>query len=210
MKTEADAGGTRCDVAFANVRASVDPERRFPRNVFVENWSDFLFFDADWMTASDLVEHVQAFLAIDGARCACLWKLDGSEDAGDVRFCVNAHTTRDEYHALLGGTTPGYGWLDAMERLACASDVGEWCMYCEPNNEIAVVGLRGGDAARRYASATARVHAEPFDDAIRAPALSYGFSEHALSRAWSDVFAREYRRRPTITLRPAGRDVGLW
>ena len=98
------------------------------------------------MRVSDFVEHARAFLAIEGGGCACLWNLDAAEDAGAARFFVHADTASDEYQALLGGVRPGYGWLDAMERLACASDVGEWCMYCEPNNDIAVVGFRGGDA----------------------------------------------------------------
>jgi len=82
-----------------------------------------------------------------------------------------------------------------MERLGCASDVGEWCMYCEPNNEIAVIAFRQTEAAARYASAMARVHATRFEEAIREPPLSYGFSERALSREWRDEFLREYAAR---------------
>ncbi len=123
-----------------------------------------------------------------------LWKLD-SEDPDEPRFFfVREQTTVDEYRALLAGKTPGYGWLGAMERLTCASDSGAWCMYCEPNNEIAVIGFRQVADARRYSSAMARVHATRFEDATREPPLSYGFSERALSREWRDEFLREYAR----------------
>jgi hypothetical protein len=187
--------GDRCEIAGENVRAGVNPERRFPRNIFVGEWSDFFFFDSDWMKESDFVEHVKAFLDIERGQCACLWKLD-SADANEPRFFfVRRQTTPDDYRALLAGTTPGYGWLDAMERLACASDVGEWCMYCEPNNDIAVIGFRHADAADRYSSAMARVHATRFEDATREPPLSYGFSERALSAQWRDDFLREYATR---------------
>jgi hypothetical protein len=150
------------------------------------------FFDSDWMTDPDFVELVKAFLNVEGAECACLWKLDKEDVNAPESFSVGAQTTADEYRALLAGATPGYGWVSAMERLACASDGGEWCMYCEPNNEIAVIALRRADAAARYASAIARVHAARFEDAIREPPLSYGFSERALSREWRDAFLREY------------------
>ena len=147
------------------------------------------------MTQPDFVDHVKVFLDVDGSQCACLWKLD-SEDRDEVRFFfVREGTTADEYRALLAGTTPGDGWLDAMERLACASDLGEWCMYCEPNNEIAVIGFRQVDAADRYSSAIAAVHGMRFEDATREPGLSYGFSERALSREWRDESLREYAPR---------------
>jgi len=185
----------RCEIARANVRAGVDPARRFPRNVFVGDWSDFFFFDSDWMRESDFVDHVKAFLEIEGGQCACVWKLDSDRPIELRDFFVREQTTTDEYRALLAGTTLGYGWLDAVERVACASDGGEWCMYCEPSNEIAVIGFRQTDAAARYASAMARVRATRFEDATREPALSYGFSERALSREWRDELLREYAAR---------------
>ena len=106
-------------------------------------------------------------------------------------FFVRARTMADEYRSLLVGNTPGHGWLDAMERLACASDVGEWCMYCEPNNEIAVIGFRHKRASARYAAAMRQFRAEPIDLAIKEP-LSYGFSQVATSPEWRDQFLREY------------------
>lgn len=184
-----------CERARESVRAGIDPIRRFPRNIFVGDWVDFFFFDSDWMRESDFVDHVKAFLTIEGGQCACLWKLD-SEDPNEPRFFfVREQTTSDEYRALLAGKTPGYGWLDAMERLACASDSGAWCMYCEPNNEIAVIAFRQVDDARLYSSAMARVHATRFEDATREPPLSYGFSERALSREWREQYLREYGAR---------------
>ena len=181
----------RCEMARESVRAGVNPDRRFPRNIFIGDWSDFFFFDSDWMRESDFVEHVKAFLEIEGSHCACLWKLD-SEDPNESRlFFVREETTANEYRVLLAGKTPGYGWLDAMERLACASDSGEWCMYCEPNNEIAVVGFRYAGASGRYSSAMRRFHAAPIEHAIKEP-LSYGFSQVAASPEWHDAFLREY------------------
>jgi len=186
----------RCQMARENVHAAVDPERRFPRNIFTGDWSEFFFFDSDWMTDPNFVELVKTFLNIERAECACLWKLDEEDANASEFFSLRAQTTADEYRVLLAGATPGYGWVSAMERLACTSDGGEWCMYCEPNNEIAVMALRQADAAARYASPMARVHAARFEDAIREPALSYGFSERALSREWRDEFLRQYSASP--------------
>ena len=109
-------------------------------------------------------------------------------------FFVRAQTTVDEYRALLAGQSAGYGWLDAMERLAVASDTGEWCMYCEPSNEIAVVGFRHPGASARYLRAMSRFHATSIEQAIEEP-LSYGFSQIAASPEWRIAFLREYQAR---------------
>lgn len=190
-----NVGRNHCESARENVRTGIDPNRRFPRNIFVGDWADYFFFDSDWMRESDFVDHVKAFLTIEGGQCACLWKLD-SEDPNEPRFFfVREQTTAEAYGALLAGTTPGYGWLDGMERLACASDSAAWCIYCEPNNEIAVIAFRQADAGTRYSSAMAHVHATRFEDAIGEPPLSYGFSERALSREWRDEFLQAYAAR---------------
>lgn len=182
----------RCGIAHQNVHRAVHPERRFPRNIFQNDWVEFFFFDSDWMTDPDFVGHVQAFLDIEEAECACLWRLD-SEDVNEPEFFfVQAQTIPDDYRTLLAGATPGYGWVSAMERVACASDVGEWCMYCEPNNEIAVIGFRPGVDTHRYSSAMERVRAIRFDAAIREPFHSHGFSPRALSPEWRDEFLRHY------------------
>jgi hypothetical protein len=136
MGNISDSGNDGCHEARENVSTRVKPDCRFPRNIFAGDWSDFSFFDSDWMTQPDFVDHVKAFLDVDGAQCACLWNLD-SEVPNEPRFFfVRQQTTSKEYRAPLRGKTPGYGWLDAMERIACASASSAWCMYCEPNNDI--------------------------------------------------------------------------
>ncbi len=179
------------DVALRNVRAGVEPARRFPRNIFVGEWSDFLFFDSDWMTEADCVKHVKALLEIESGRCACLWNLDSNGDGEPTVFFVRKETTVDDYRALLAGKVAGYGWLDGMERLACISDVGEWCMYCEPNNDIAVIAFRQSGAAPRYSSVMTRFRAQSIELAIREP-QSYGFSRLAASPEWRQVLLRAY------------------
>ena len=191
METRIDGTIDRCEAALANVHHGVSVDQRFPQNVFVGPWIDFFFFDSDWMTEPDFVEHLKAFLSIERSRCACLWRLDKEGTNEPTVFFVREQTTVNEYRGLLAGNAPGYGWVDAMERLACASDVGEWCMYCEPNNEIGVIGFRHKDGSARYTEALSRFRAERIDLAIKDP-LSYGFSQVAASPEWRDQFLREY------------------
>jgi RHS repeat-associated protein len=113
------------------------------------------------------------------------------EDVIIALYGYDAVRVSDSEWAWVTSSSPGFRFI----RVACASDVGEWCMYCEPNNEIAVIALRQADAAARYASAMARVRATRLEDATREPPLSYGFSERALSREWREQLLREYASR---------------
>jgi hypothetical protein len=170
---------------------AVDLRRRFPENVFEGTWTAFRFFDSDWMTSPDFVDDVKALLAIEGATCACIVNLEAEFPATRELF-VREQTSADDYRAVLAGTDPGLGWGSALERLGCASEIGEWALYCEPMNEIAVVGFRDADAWQRYAPALARVQAEPFDVASGDPPLSYGFSDRGLTPEWRRLMSARY------------------
>ena len=185
----------KCEIARGHVRTAINSAWRFPRNIFVGDWWEFFFFDSDWMREPGFVEHLHGLLDLDGSQCACLWKLDSDGPNEPCFFFVRDQTTTEDYRVILAGTTPGYDWLDAMERVACASDSGAWCMHCEPNNEIAVIGFRHIDGFRLYSSVMAHIHATRFEEAIRDPPLSYWFSERALSPEWRDEFLREYAKR---------------
>jgi hypothetical protein len=189
-----EASAETCQMAIANAERSINRELRFPSNVFNGSWKEFLFFDSDWMMAPDFVESVNAFLEAEGGSCACLSKVD-SDDATNPRvFAVRRQTTANEYGEVLAGTAPGYGWRDAFERLACASNVGEWCIYCEPQAEIAVIALKETNDAR-YRRVLDRFSASRFSDAIKEGGLSYAFSN--LLPEWRSTFLREYRNETT-------------
>jgi len=148
------------------------------------------------MRVAQFVHDVKAFLEIEAGQCACVWKLD-TENADEPRaFFIREHTTDNEYQVLLAGQAPGFGWLDAMERLACASDTGEWCIYCEPNNEIAVIAFRHREASSRYSQALKRFRAVRIEEAAK-ESHSYGFSDSALSTQWREEFMREYATGPS-------------
>ena len=131
------------EIALSNVRRSIHSERRFPQNVFTGAWNEFLFFDSDWMRAADFVEHLKELLSAENGRCAAVVNLDRtSDDRERSPLFVHMDTTPNEYQILLGNPGVGTGWLVDLDRLACASNTGEWSMYCEPATEIAVVGFR--------------------------------------------------------------------
>lgn len=176
--------------AVSSIKLSLDLTRRFPRNVFCGEWSTF-FFDSDWILDAAFVETVKALLLVEGSACACLMNVDRpTSSERDRLFFIEADTTPDSYQALLGREPPD-GWVYDFGRFGCSSNLGQWVMYCEHTNEIAVIGLRSGVRVEPYAPILARFGAARIGEAIRLP-LSYGFSPDALTPQWRNELLREY------------------
>lgn len=180
-----------CSVAVLNIRAGIDVERRFPQNVFLGDWSNFLFFDSDWIFEAKFVALVQAFMSVEGGNCACLQNLDATSDP---IFAISHETTPEEYRLRLVGPDVERAWLYDMRRFACASDTGDWCIYCERSAEIAVIALRRFGVAARYTPVLTELRAAPLVPAINEP-LSHGFSNQALTPDWRTTLVREYASR---------------
>ena len=186
MGTAMNRERNACTIATANIGRGVDANSRFPQNVFIGEWLDFFFFDSDWMRDAEFVDQARAFLEAERGACACLRNLDLSvttATANTHQLLIHESTASSEYRLLLKGRSLGSGWLDGIERLACASDSGEWCMYCEPANEIAVIAFRRQESVQRYRVPMSAFHAVRIEEAIGGP-LSYGFSESVLSTQW--------------------------
>lgn len=184
-----------CTQAVTNVRHGVNAGSRFPRNVFLGSWTDFFFFDSDWMRDAGFVEHAKMYLVAERGTCACVMNLDSLQTtgaAGPNILLIQDLTAPSEYRQLL--MEESLGGVDGLARLACASDTDEWCIYCEPNNEIAVIAFRHSENIERYLTPLSIFHATRLEDALADPPF-YGFTDRALSKQWRDEFRREYPAR---------------
>jgi hypothetical protein len=180
--------------AFENVRRTIDSGQRFPNRVFLGNWEAFLFFDGDRMFDPNFVDCVKELLRVEGGLCACMSNFDASavEDAGAPSFFVmDRQMTSDAFSAQLSVPSAAEGWIFGIDRFGCTSDVGNWSIYCEKANEIAVVAGRRGVSLGRCAAITEGLKALPIELAVARP-LSYGFSARALSPEWRDRLIRNY------------------
>jgi hypothetical protein len=74
-----------------------------------------------------------------------------------------------------------------MDRYACGSDSGHWSIYCERNNEMAVIALRENSA--RFGSALERLRAMPIRRAFESSDM-YGF--YSLPEAWRQELLRAF------------------
>lgn len=81
--------------AITNLSTAIDAARRFPANVFIGQWSDFVLFDADWVFDTAFVELTQILLKSERAACACLVDLDAAAEGGaEGLFVLGRATTK--------------------------------------------------------------------------------------------------------------------
>ena len=181
-------------LARANLGVAIDTGRRFPENVFLGDWEAYWFFDSDWIFDEEFVERTKWLLTIEGGECACMADLEAPPARDDSQFLIEERITGQDFQLFLKGAGEGKGWVHSVGRFGCISDVGDWCIYCEKRNEIAVIALRSADGPRRYETALAGLNALPIEQAL-ATRLSYGFSERALSPDWRDAYIGNYGAR---------------
>jgi|SRR5579863_10543413 hypothetical protein len=184
-----------CRKAYDNMLSALNPDAAFPSNVFLGEWNEYLFLESDRLFDGDFAEALARLLKAEGASAACLAKLSGGvafSKSGVI--CFNLTTKGSDYEDRLTAGSPGKAWLYSMGRYAGASDVGNWCIYCERNNEIAVVGVRDADILTKLRPALSLLKAEPFsvqsgrDDWIE----RYPF--HCLPVTWRDQLVESYGR----------------
>jgi hypothetical protein len=175
----------RCSKAIMKMTDLVDISRRLPLNVFMGHWGGFFFFDSDWMFSDTFLESLQDLRRLERSECICIRSLDGP-----ALFLVEGQTTTADYGAVLAGTGPEDGLVYDFGRFACTSDIGEWAIYCERRNEIAVLAVKPG-STRKYLSVLHALKAEPIAQAIR-DEMSYGFSDRAISISWREELIRHY------------------
>jgi hypothetical protein len=160
--------------AFHNVGRFIKTEAFLPERVVGTEWTTTRFFEADTVVSKDFVSAVHEFVKIEQSESCCLVNLTRThvpEYQKASSLFIERTTTEEEYSAKLREGGPASGWIFWMDRYGCASDKGEWCLYCERNNDVALISFRGPDAARKYHSPLKILRAEPIESLLRVPEL---------------------------------------
>jgi hypothetical protein len=195
--------GTRMAISDADERArenlgkAIDATHRFPQYVFRGDWERFLFFDSDWLFGKAFVEIAKTLMQSEGSSSVCLTDFD-SELPDQSSFWIRKETTSDDYLAAFAKLPVGgvRGWLWLISRYGCTSDVCEWCLYCERQNEVAVMALRKASFVEKYTSAIKQLEASPIDLALESPP-SWVFAH--LVPEWREGLLKHYRNEPTTS-----------
>jgi hypothetical protein len=118
---------------------------------------------------------------------------DAKGDREQASIFLDKTTAGEAYTSLLRGPSAGSGWLYVMERYVCVSDVGDWCIYCQTDSELAVIAVRYKGVPDRFKSAIQQFNALPIRPAIEEPPC-YGLSPERLSPEWRNKLLQEYSK----------------
>jgi hypothetical protein len=180
------------EAALNNVKQSIDVGTRLPGPVFLGPWAQFLFVEAYALFRPTFTDIVRSLLCAENSRCCCLLNLgslQGTTFARPDAFYFATDTTDGAYAQCLRESA--LGWAVMMDDYACASDVGEWCMYCEKGNDVAVVGLRSRNGSDRFHAELDQLRAEPIGKLL-AEGQSAPFPYSRLTRTWRDGLLANY------------------
>ncbi len=170
--------------------------KTLPEFVFRGSWEGFFFFQSDYVFAPEFDDFVHKLLTVEGGHVACLVNLDKTETQGEPLF-IHEDTDEQAYMAAIRGEGPAHGWLFAMDRFVCASDVGNWCVYCERANDVAVVALRDIGGSPALDGALDQVRAKPIEALIQGGTSPLFPFDH-LVPTWRSGLLENYGRRGPV------------
>lgn len=180
--------------AFRQVASSLKLEEALPSQVFRGDNLDFLFFEADRVFTPSFVEVVIELMSVEGANSSCLSKIDRSNEPScrvDSAIFIEDGMTPAVYDAQIRRGGPASGWLFGVDHYGCASDVGNWIIYCEKDNDVAVIALRGRNAVDLFLSPITKLHAKGVDALIR-QGSSAPFPFNSLVLSWRTGLSSQY------------------
>jgi hypothetical protein len=132
--------------AILNALSSISKDRCFPKKVIVGHWEDYLFFDT-FGTIFDpcFIDVKNLLLSEEKASVVALINLKNislDDWAEPPAIFIEKDMEAKDYIFSLEQKEAPPGWRFLMDRYVCASDTGNWSIYCERQNNIAVFAFR--------------------------------------------------------------------
>jgi hypothetical protein len=111
--------------------------------VFVERWDDYLFFESYMLFDTGFIAVKNVLLREEKAAVIAVINLKNDAIVADDALAIflEQQTSPAEYTSLLKGDGSALNWMFLMDRYICASEKGGWRIYCEKENDVAVLAL---------------------------------------------------------------------
>jgi hypothetical protein len=182
--------------AFDNSIDALRLYTTFPQNVFRESWAAFFFLESYMVFYSGFIAALYSLMDAEGSQSCCLINLGGGgtqqcyDNPPAIYLCKSIEPS--QYMSLLrrGGAN---SWSVLMDRYVCASDVGEWCIYCEKQNDVAVIAFRSEIGANKFAVPLEGLQATSIQFASQTPREG-AFRFDKLTPAWRSSLVAQYSR----------------
>jgi hypothetical protein len=168
--------------------------RRLPLNVFKGLWSNFFFFESDSIFEPAFVAVMNDLLDAEDAHVCCLVNLGVTTETENNTLpsrYLDRSTSPEYYMSLLRGNGSPDAWLYLVDRYVCISDKGGWCIYCEKENDIAVIAIRNENEVEKFAKALQKLQASSIKLAYR-PREKAGFKFEKLTSSWLSTLVVQF------------------
>jgi hypothetical protein len=181
--------------AFENALSCIRGERRFPAQIFWRDWADYLFFDPSILFEAGFIQAKNLLLRQDDSYVIAMINLgNGStEIQAEVRaIYLERNTTPKEYISELMGDGSPTNWLFLMDRYVLASEKGHWSIYCEKENDVAVLAVDVCVSEFTCSQLAKTLDAKSIAAALF-PSRDKLFDFHKLTPEWKSALTAEYK-----------------
>jgi hypothetical protein len=141
--------------ALSNLLVRFDLTASFPEMVFRGKWSDFLFFESQFMFDLEFYKLIQHLLSSDDSESCCMADMHALRTEREILKNIvfleglDDSTTLQKI-ALMGGNQP---WLTSMSDFAWAPSSGDWCIYSLRTDLLSVIAFKREDYRQHYSAA---------------------------------------------------------
>jgi hypothetical protein len=184
--------------AFHNVIKSIRIEARLPSQVLFGTWPEFYFFESDVILSRSFVGFVHELCRIEQSTSCCLLNFTQTRvlEYQEAAFIfIEAKMSEDEFDAKVREGGPASGWLFGVDHYGCSSDNGDWCLYCERENDVALIGFKSTSSVDKYQSALESIGAKPIEDLVE-NGISPLFPFSKLTPEWKRALIDNYGSKP--------------
>jgi hypothetical protein len=181
------------DTAVSHALRSIRKEKRFPHQVLAGHWEDYLFFEPHMMFDRPFIYAKNLLLADRQGSVIALINLGNCDpNAESSAMFLERETELEEYVSKLKGDGSPMNWLFLMDRYVCASDRGDWTIYCEKENDVAVFAHRVGFPQPICTALEALLGARSIRSASSYLEKGRGFDFDKLVPEWKYALIAEY------------------
>ncbi len=183
---------TAFDVSLCSIDRYVD----LPQQVFVGIWESFLFCEPDWLFRPSFVDIAKRMLALENAGACCMINLSLTKifkfEVADA-FYVDANVDPMDYktRVRVGGAD---AWISSADRFVCSSNSGDWVVYCEKDEDLAIIAVRNQAVVSKFKAIFDEVRATSLNIYIERPDNG-PFPKTPLKKQWKSEMIKNYSAR---------------
>lgn len=184
------------EMAYHNALESIQLGISLPFNVFREVWKQFLFFDSDRVFDRTFVGVLGKLMEAEDSEVCCLINCGGGGTPVDLASPPAIHLKRSisplEYLERLVGDRSPASWWCLVDRYVCATNVGDWCSYCEKQEEVAIIAFRETGIPDKFAAVVGALDALPISNLATQPSQGRAFKFDKVTPLWRDCLLEHY------------------